>query len=332
MLLLLNSLAHFLVDGLSISVLFGCLSGGIDIATAVIIYNSLAFSTQCVVGLVTDATGRWEWLCFGGLLAVLCGFIIPMPYAARLCFVGLGNSLFHVTAGSMTLRDSGGKAARLGVFVAPGAFGVTLGTLWPALGPTFAALLAICACAMLRYAICDKTARFVPERTGKSGFPVFAVVLLTLAVAVRAVGGSAVSFPWKNTAAMSILMTAFVFAGKAAGGFVCDRLGSTKSAWLSIPISALIVVFCSNLLLPSLIGQFLLNLSMPITLYLIYKSMPDSPGFAFGLAASALWPGTIVGQMFRLTGPALWLCVIISFIFGLGAILYADIKLRRTKE
>ena len=39
-------------------------------------------------------------------------------------------------------------------------------------------------------------------------------------------------------------------------------------------------------------GQFLLNLTMPVTLWLLYLAMPDSPGFAFGLAASALWPGT----------------------------------------
>ena len=76
-------------------------------------------------------------------------------------------------------------------------------------------------------------------------------------------------------------------------------------------------------MIPSLLGQFLLNLTMPVTLWLLYRAMPGEPGFAFGLAASALWPGTIAGMLFQLTGPALWVCVIVSFVFGLFAILYS---------
>ena len=57
--------------------------------------------------------------------------------------------------------------------------------------------------------------------------------------------------------------------------------------------------------------------------------MPDSPGLAFGLAASALWPGTIAGQIAGLAGSALWLCVILSFLFGLFAIVVSNRKIRR---
>ncbi len=333
MLLLISSIAHFLVDGLCISVLFGQIARDGDIALAVLIYNTLAFSTQCLVGLITDATGRWGRLCCGSMLAVVLGFILPVHWGIKLVLISLGNSVFHVTGGSMVLCDSGGKAGKLGVFVAPGAIGVTLGTLWPELRMFFALALLLCAVEMGIIALHRKDRKLQKLRTQTlpDKMPVFAIVLLTLAVAVRAVGGSAVSFPWKNGAAMSILMTAFVFAGKAAGGFVCDRLGAVKSSCVSIPISALLIAFCSSWMLPSLLGQFLLNLSMPVTLWLLYRAMPDSPGFAFGLAASALWPGTIAGQLFTLTGPALWICVLLSFLFGLAAIIYSDRRLRRIK-
>ena len=65
------------------------------------------------------------------------------------------------------------------------------------------------------------------------------------------------------------------------------------------------------------------NLTMPVTLWLLYRAMPDSPGFAFGLAASALWPGMIAGKLINLTGPAQWCLVLVSFGFGLWAILRA---------
>ena len=73
----------------------------------------------------------------------------------------------------------------------------------------------------------------------------------------------------------------------------------------------------------SLLGQLLLNLTMPVTLWLLYRWMPDSPGFAFGLAASALWPGTIAGQMISLSGTYLWGLVLVTFCFGLFAVQYA---------
>ena len=330
MLLFLNSLAHFLVDGLCLATLFGTVYAEADIVSAVILYNTLAFSTQCLVGLVTDSTGRWEWLCCGSEILVVLGFILPLPWYMKIVFIGLGNSLFHVTGGSMTLRDCGGKAAKLGVFVAPGAIGVTLGSLWPKLGIFFALALLVCAVEMGIMALNKKPENPMSIKSGDGGhFPVLAVILLTAAVAVRAVGGSAVSFPWKSGALQGIVMTLCVFGGKTAGGFVCDRIGAEKSAYISIPLSALLIAFCSEYMLPSLLGQLLLNLSMPVTLYLLYKAIPDSPGLAFGLAASALWPGTIAGQMFTLTGPALWLCVIASFLFGLGAIVYSEKNLRR---
>lgn len=332
MLLALNSISHFLVDALCISTLFGSAAAAGDMSLAIVLYNSLAFSTQCVSGLFADMIRRHSQSAAFSMLLVVLGYALPLPVLAKVSLVGIGNSIFHVAGGAMTLESSGGRAGKLGVFVAPGAFGVTLGMLYPHLAAVYAIAMLLCAAAYIF--ICIKKPEMLPEKSAESTgekFPILAVVLLTFAVAVRAVGGSAVSFPWKSGAGMAILMTAFVFAGKSAGGFVCDRFGAVKMSWVTIPLSAVLIAFCSGYMLPSLVGQLLLNLSMPVTLYLMYRAMPDSPGFAFGLAASALWPGTIAGQLFTLTGPALWICVIACFVFGLGAVIYADKKLRRIK-
>ena len=160
------------------------------------------------------------------------------------------------------------------------------------------------------------------------GYLLLPVILLTLAVVVRAVGGSVVSFPWKTGAVLSLVLVFFVWAGKSAGGFLCDRLGPARAAVLSIVPAALLIGFCSRWMIPSLLGQFALNLTMPVTLWLLYRAMPDAPGFAFGLAASALWPGTIAGHLITLTGP--WQIVLeaAAFLFGLAAILYAARRIR----
>ena len=55
---------------------------------------------------------------------------------------------------------------------------------------------------------------------------------------------------------------------------------------------------------------------MPVTLWLLYRRMPDSPGFAFGLAASALWLGTIAGTLLQQATIPVWPFVLGSFAFG----------------
>jgi hypothetical protein len=55
----------------------------------------------------------------------------PLPALLKAAALGLANCFFHVSAGAETLNASGGRAAPLGVFVAPGAIGLALGTLYP---------------------------------------------------------------------------------------------------------------------------------------------------------------------------------------------------------
>ncbi len=331
MTLFLNSFAHFLVDALSITTLFSAGATGDALLIGVLLYNTLAFSTQCIVGLVIDRFRNcrtWESAAFA---LVILGFALPAPFLVRIVLVGAGNSIFHVAAGTVTLRQSAGRAWPLGVFVAPGAFGVTLGTLFPRFGWVLACLMALTAAATLLRKE-EPIPSAVPGQPAGNGFPLLPVALLSVAVAIRALGGVAVSFPWKQTAFHAFLMTFFVFAGKAAGGFVFDRLGAARSAWLSVPLAAVCVAFFSASMPLSLLGQLLLNLTMPVTLWLLYRLMPDAPAFSFGLAASALWPGTIAGYFIQLSGPYLSTLVILSFCFGIFAILYASRFLTKTER
>ena len=94
-----------------------------------------------------------------------------------------------------------------------------------------------------------------------------------------------------------------------------------------MPAAAVLTAFCAAWAAPALAGQLLLNLTMPVTLWLIYRAMPESPGFAFGLAASALWPGTLAGQLISLTGAWNSALILVSFAAGLAAIIYAEKKL-----
>ena len=329
--LILHAAAHLLVDALCAATLFGPVKAAArDLGLMILFYNTLAFSTQCLVGLAADRVKKHVPAASLSMLAVAAGFALPVPPLVRVLLVGLGNSVFHVAGGAFTLEKSRGRAAGLGVFVAPGAIGLTLGTLWPSLGTLFAVLLTLCAVLEIPLSHIlrgrepgGETAETVPEPAADRRKILAAILLLTAAVAIRAVGGSAASFPWKTGAAASLILTMAVWAGKTAGGFLCDRTGPIRPAMISIPAAAVCIAFCSAWMFPSLIGQFALNLTMPVTLWLLYRAMPGDPGLAFGLAASALWPGTIAGKLIRLTGPAAQALTVLTILFGLFAVLYS---------
>lgn len=323
-LLILNALAHLLTDAVCAAALFGpvAASGG-DLALVLVIYNTVAFTFQCVAGLLTDLLRRHERLAALGLAICAAAALLPMPGYAAAAVLGLGNCVFHVAGGTVTLKGCS-NAGPLGVFVAPGAVGLALGTLWPELRPWLCAAALLAAAAMLLLAQDEPE---LGQRPPSRRVPWGAVAALTLAVAVRAIGGCAADFPWKTTTAMSLVTAVLVFAGKSLGGFVCDRLGPSRTALISVPAAAVLTAFCAAWAAPALAGQLLLNLTMPVTLWLIYRAMPESPGFAFGLAAAALWPGTLAGQLISLTGAWNSALILVSFAAGLAAIIYAEKKL-----
>ncbi|MBR0373944.1 MAG: hypothetical protein IJH91_05415 [Mogibacterium sp.] len=353
--LLLLSVCHLLVDGVCAAALFG--NSGAALAGAILIYDTCAFTTQCLTGMLPDKYGRGRLFVLLSVLMLAAGALLPVPAVVQAVIIGLGNSLFHVSGGWMTLRGSH-TMGPLGTFVAPGAIGLFLGTAFPVLRLPFLAALAVCAAVLAADpaaraaervaadpgALDAAAGRAEPNACRTTSAEPTAVAggktlsdrdratlagLLLVAVAARAVGGSVVVFPWKTSLAAGAILVSAVFLGKLCGGFLADREGVRRTAVLSVVLASVLIVFCHTWMAPSILGQFALNLSMPVTLYLIYRLFPDSPGFAFGLAAAALWPGTLAGKLIHLTGVWAGLLAVLCFAAGLAAVLITERRLQK---
>lgn len=363
--LYVNSISHFLVDFVCVASLFSFRdrSDPGQFVVAVTVYNIFAFLMQCLVGLLIDKTHRLQMT--AGISCIISGAaaLLPLPLITKAVAVGVGNCFFHVSAGADTLRHSGGKAGSLGIFVAPGAFGVTLGRLYPETSAVFSMLLV--AFGLLHFFASqtsdpkhagayqkpdfDKDPKPFPTHTvdritltGKpsivgearfasrddmNAFTYAAAVLLTAAIAVRALGGTAVSFSWIAGASDLIILTGAVFIGKVLGGFIYDKFAAVVSACVSILPASFLIAFGAHSMPLSLVGQIAINLTMPVTLYLLYKLMPETPGFAFGLAATALLPGTFLGQIVLLAEMPQYvqnLLILVTMLFGFVSILISD--------
>nr|WP_300789476.1 hypothetical protein [uncultured Acetatifactor sp.] len=384
------SALHLLVDGMCALAMFGRLLPGGDRGLSILVYNFCAFALQMPLGVALDA------LCVGKkgreadfpFLFVLAGVLCTVGGAfLHPAVLGIGNALFHVGGGVGTIREDDRRSWRgrgLGVFVAPGALGLYLGTVlgrggsWQMWAFGTGVLMALlCAGAIWgrkahhfevsgRKAHCfgmrgqkvcffevsgRKAHRFEvsggeggteripesgvrgrgteadwraeaqpskssPQKTekqaaGNTGQGIrntaIAAVCCILVVILRSYVGMAVAFPWKTGFRAGLLAVLMVVGGKAAGGFASARYGMRMTTTVSLGLAG-ICYLCSTAMLPGLAALFLFNMTMPITLYWLARSMPRMPGFAFGLLTFALFLGflpTYFGVAAAVDGPVL---------------------------
>ena len=109
MLLIVNSAAHFLVDALCVTTLLSAGAEGAALTAAVVVYNCLAFGTQCLAGLLLDRVRHETAWNSAAMVLTALGFAMPLPFFARVVMVGAGNSLFHVAGGEREQRGRPGR-------------------------------------------------------------------------------------------------------------------------------------------------------------------------------------------------------------------------------
>ena len=280
------AISHFAVDlGCAYAVFSGSAAGYFGY----LLYNFFAFAMQMPLGLLADRFGKNRLFAVTGalLVALLCCF--PTFGIAGIMALGLGNALFHIGGGLDVLNLSGDRAALLGVFVSPGAFGLFVGTLWASRSRLPVVLiLGICAAWM----VFSPARKKLPQNRELS-LPKLVVIpwaaLLFLVVMLRSYGGMQAAFPWK-AGIWSWISVLAVVLGKTCGGFLSDRLGPIPAAIGSLALAAALFCF-GHLPICGVLALLFFNVSMPITLFALAQAMPGCKGFSFGLLTFALFLG-----------------------------------------
>ncbi len=238
-------------------------------------------------------------------LGVLCTIIGALTHPVIL---GVGNALFHIGGGIGVIAEDSCKSWRgkgLGIFVAPGAFGLYLGTLG-AKGGFWRPCFWMAALAMLFFGLAmfwlqvhtaRRTASLAPsaaitEKNEAKLHPAVttAITCCILVVILRSYLGMSVTFPWKTGQAAGLFCVLALVSGKMAGGLLAAHYGAQKTAILSLAAAALCYLFSASMPF-GLAALFLFNMTMPITLYWMVCLLPKMPGFAFGFLTFALFLG-----------------------------------------
>ncbi len=288
------SLSHALIDATCAAVLFAIVA--LDQQPAhhlfymIVLYDVIAFATQPLFGLAVDTFDLpVPAAVVGTLLVGGATLLLPIPFLAAL-IAGVGNALFHVGGGVVSLRLASGKAALPGIYVAPGALGLMIGT-WIGTGGHFIAwpfILMLLASALWLTRLPTPQIEASPALSGDLRWFELVIVLLFSSIAIRGVVGLSLVLPWKSDPMLLVALTGAVVLGKAFGGILGDRYGWAKVALGGLILAAPLLTFTAHLPLLAILGAFFFNLTMPITLACLSRMLPGKSGFAFGLTALAL--------------------------------------------
>ncbi len=290
------SFAHMGVDFLCAFSLYHSFA---DLPEVFLLYNFCAFALQMPIGLYLDHLNeRDQERAVHGRNATIIGMILTIAGSFVSPLIsGIGNALFHTGGGLLAIHADEmekWKGKGLGIFVAPGALGLILGSLYHQ--TAFYSMIQIIACLLLCVLMIflyrsiteeRKKIRIVfPSRKEETAL----ILLCFLVVVLRSLTGMAITFPWKRGNAMILISVLFLAGGKAAGGFLMAKAGMKKAVVSSLLASALFYVF-ANQPLSGLLALFFFNMSMPMTLYLISEEMEGLPGFGFGILTFGLFLG-----------------------------------------
>lgn len=318
MLVGISSVLHFLVDGLCVCCLY-LLSPAADVSRLFgifLTYNVLAFMTQPFTGMWADrSTHRYQLLLAAiVLLAVAVLSASWVSYAGQLhgssawmwviaSLLGMGNSLFHVWGGKQTVVKMGNDIRALGVFVSTGAFGLAVGLVFRSWWLLDVFMLAIGLFAAL-YAFMDhavernKTAgESLDRKAGKplsQTFAIVAVILVAAFVMFRSYVGEVFSSGVTKTQALILLMGAVSMLGKMAGGWIAKSFGIVWSMAAVLTAFVVCFIYKDSHMMVLLMGLFLINCTMPVTLYLANEALKGREGLAFGVLAAVLIPGYLL--------------------------------------
>ena len=278
--------------------------------SAFLTYTFCAFALQLPAGIMLDYAVTRKSCRKAPLFTILLGCAVT---AAGVFFgpvmLGIGNALFHTGGGVLSIQEDRRadlSGAGLGVFVAPGAIGLFLGSVlsYNSLSVTVtivSALLAVCGILLYREEadrkthVIGKPAVFDCSSLCMLGV-CFAVVILRSAV------GFAETFAWKTgffPAFAAVCMTA---AGKAAGGLFSAAYGTGRTIIVSLALSAVCFVF-KDVMPAGLAALFFFNMTMPLTLYLLAETFFDMPGFSFGTLTFGLFIGYAAVRVYGLSVP-----------------------------
>lgn len=330
----LYSFTHLVVDAACAFLLLGVLDIHNHIILSLFLYNVIAFVLQAPFGFLIDKGLNPKSAAITGLIFITTAFLFGNYLFVALVLVSIGNALFHVGGGSLVLALEEKKASFSGIYVAPGGIGLAIGSFL-ALAPFHTSLLlfpglAVVLGVILCFVKVPEFKRIKRHDRNKTSYCYAALIitLISIPIIIRSLIGLSVDFPWKDNQLLYISLVFAIALGKAFGGILSDKFGLMSVGVGGLLLSMPLLAFCTEMPVLGILGAFIFNFTMPVTLIAILNIIPERRGLSFGLSTAALF----IGSLPVILGNTQWLgsnCVVFSLILLAAIILLAAFYLTK---
>ncbi len=253
----------------------------------IVIYSIIGFGGQLPVGFWLDYKKQVKPFASASLillpLAVMAYFISA---EAGIILSGFASAFVHVTGGAVCLQVNENKTGPLALFTAPGVLGLTLGGVLGQYGDWQLAIVGIMILPVAFLIIKSKLPAY--QQQEKKGSELDAHDWLMLSILLIMCFRSFI-FDVINRVAHDfengiLIIGIAAFAGKIIGGFVADKIGWKKFVYISLPLALLLFQFGKENIYALAFGIACLQSSVPITLLLMARSLPQYPATATALS------------------------------------------------
>ena len=323
------SFAHFLVDTACAFLLLGVLEIK-DAILAMLLYNAFAFVLQAPFGYLIDKYLNPKVVAIIGLILIATAYIFLDNPLIAISIVSIGNALYHVGGGSLVLSLNKKKATYIGIFVAPGALGLAIGSLLSLSKLDFynwlLPVLLLIICGLIYNIKTPPFKRDIANRLSSSiSYSILLIVLIMVPIIVRSLIGLSIEFPWKENKALLFALVSSLALGKVFGGILADKFGLLKVGIGGLVISSPLLAFYSTIPFLGILGAFVFNFTMPVTLIAMLNVLPNNKGLSFGLTTVAMF----IGSLPTILGKNLWLkndFIVLFFVLTSALVLFTAIR------
>ena len=253
----------------------------------IVIYAIIGFGGQLPVGFWLDHKKQIQPFSKASIvllpLAIVAFFISA---EAGIVMSGFASAFVHVTGGAVCLQVHENKTGPLALFTAPGVLGLTLGAVLGQYGNWQLVIIAALILAVGFLIMKSKLPAYRQPEQKESQLDTHDWLMLgiLLIMCFRSFIFDVINHVANDFDHGILIIGISAFAGKIIGGFGADRIGWKKFVYISLPIALLLFQFGKENIYALAFGIACLQSSVPITLMLMARSLPQFPATATALS------------------------------------------------
>lgn len=294
----------------------------------IVVYSIIGFGGQLPVGFWVDYKKQIKPFAIASLvllpLAIGTYFI---DAGAGIILSGIASAFVHVTGGTVCLQVHDNKTGPLALFTAPGVLGLTIGGLLGMLS-VYSLWFVLVLVIVVAYLILKNNlpAYKTPEqKQSELDAHDWLMLGMLLIMCFRSFIFDVINHVAQQYPNGILIIGISAFAGKIIGGFVADKIGWKKFVYITLPIALVLFQFGKENIYALAFGIACLQSSVPITLFLMSRSLPIYPATATALSvgtsiALAGLPVYLISQKKTITDGFnnVWLTAIVFILLFLS--------------